>query len=375
MTKRPLIDYLENLPDSRHQEKCSYVLSEVVFMAICAIFSNQDTWEQVALYSKERESWFKNWFELPFGTPSHDTFNRIFSILSPEALRDVFGRWVQDFLADTEIQGQVAIDGKAVRGAAKGKGGKTIHMVNAWASDLGLCLGQLKVDEKSNEITAIPELLKLLELKGCLVSIDAMGTQKKIAQAIIAKEADFFLPVKGNQKALAQEVENQFNIHWKQHSKDDESELFTETHDSGHGRQEHRRCWVLPISDETPISKGWGAKCLVAVQSDRTEKEKSHSSVKSYICSRELTAKEALSASREHWSVENLLHWSLDVSFGEDGCRAREGYSGENLAVIRQLVLNILKQNTSRKLSMKNKRNLCVLSTDYLLECLAMVNK
>ena len=323
MAKRPLIDYLKDLPDSRHQEKCTYVLSEVVFMAICAIFSNQDTWEQVALYSKERESWFKKWFELPFGTPSHDTFNRIFSILSPEALRSVFSHWVQDFLADTELQGQVAIDGKAVRGAAKGKGGKTIHMVNAWASDLGLCLGQLKVDDKSNEITAVPKLLKLLELKGCLVSIDAMGTQKKIAKAIIAKaiiakEADFFLPAKGNQKTLAQEIEGQFNTHWDQHPEDNESELFTETHGSVHGRKEHRRCWILPVTDATPVSQSWGAKCLVAVQSDRAEKKKGHSSVKFYICSRKLTVIEALSASRQHWAVENALHWSLDVSFGED---------------------------------------------------------
>jgi predicted transposase YbfD/YdcC len=373
MAQRPLIDYLKNLPDSRHEEKCTYILSEVVFMAICAIFSNQDTWEQVALYSKERESWFKRWFELPYGTPSHDTFNRIFSLLAPEALRSVFSEWVQDFLGDSGIRGQVAIDGKAVRGAAKGKGGKTIHMVNAWASDLGLCLGQLKVDDKSNEITAIPELLKLLDLKGCLVSIDAMGTQKKIAEAITTKEADFFLPAKGNQKKLTEEIEDQFNTYWEQHPIDEESELFTETHDNAHGRQEQRRCWILPVSDETPVSNSWGAKCLIAVQSDRGEKQKSHSSVKFYICSRKITVKEALSASRKHWAVENLLHWSLDVSFGEDGCRTRQGFSGENLAVIRQLVLNILKQNTSRKLSMKNKRTLCVLNNDYLLECMAMV--
>ncbi len=373
MANKPLISYLESIDDPRQQEKCTYVLSEIVFMAICAIFCGQENWEQVALYCEEREEWFKKWFELPDGIPSHDTFNRLFSIMPPEVMQKVFREWVQDFLEHSPIKGQIEIDGKALRGAAKGKGAKTIHMVNAWASEHGICLAQRKVDDKSNEITAIPELLDLLDINGCLVSIDAMGTQKKIAKKILTGGADYFLSVKGNQKKLATEVNEVFDNYWLAQSVDCENIVFTEGFDEGHGRKEHRRCWVLPVTDETPLSASWNAESLVAVQSDRTNGDKFSSSIRFYICSRGLTAEEALRASRSHWSVENHLHWALDVSFGEDESRARQGYSGENLAVLRQLVLNILRQNTSRKLSLKNKRTLCVLNDDYLLQCLKMV--
>ncbi|SQH77280.1 conserved protein of unknown function [Shewanella benthica] len=375
MSPKPLIEYLDSLEDPRLESKCSHVLSEVVFMATCAMMCGFDTWTEITLFAQEREKWFKKLLSLPCGIPSHDTFNRVFAILPPESLKSIFQEWVQDIIGNEKVTGQLAIDGKALRGAGKGRGNKTIHMVNAWSTDLGMCIGQQKIEDKSNEITAIPKLLKLLELEGCLVSIDAAGTQTKIASIILEKDGDYLLAVKDNQPKLCNEVKQLFQAHWDNSPTDEQGPAFDEQFDKLHGRKERRRCWVIAVDDSLPLCQKWKAKIVIAVQAERTLKNKTSDYVRYYISSRELKASAALKATRMHWSVENHLHWILDVAFKEDQLQARAGFAGENLAVIRQWILNMLKQNKSRSLSMANKRRLCCLNEDYLFESMALFNK
>lgn len=372
MAQKSLLDYLESIPDPRFQPKCSHILSEVVFMATCAMMCGFDTWSEISLFAQEREQWFRRWLTLPSGIPSHDTFNRVFAILPPASLKSIFQAWLGDILGDDKVAGQLAIDGKALRATAKGRGANGVHMVNAWSTELGMCIGQQKVDSKSNEIKAIPELLQLLALEGCLVSIDAAGTQVNIADTILKKSGDYLLAVKGNQPTLSAEVKAQFQAHWDGPATDVPSPEFNEQLDSQHGRREHRRCWSLPVDDSMPICKKWKAKTLIAVQAERIEHGKSYDFVRFYISSRTLDAASSLKATRAHWSVENLLHWTLDIAFGEDQLQARAGFAGENLAVIRQWILNMLKQNKSRSLSMANKRRLCCLNDQYLFESMGL---
>ncbi len=375
MAQKPLIEYLDSLDDPRLESKCSHVLSEVVFMATCAMMCGFDTWTEISLFAQEREKWFKKWLSLPGGIPSHDTFNRVFAILPPESLKSTFQAWLHDIIGNKKIAGQLAVDGKALRGAGKGRGKKTIHMVNAWSTELGMCIGQQKVEAKTNEITAIPELLKMLELEGCLVSIDAAGTQTKIVSAILEKNADYLLAVKDNQPKLCEEVQQHFQAYWDNTPTDELGPVFDDQFDKLHGRKERRRCWALAVDESLPLCQKWNAKVIIAVQAKRTLKNKTSDYVRYYISSRVLEAAAALKATRMHWSVENHLHWTLDIAFKEDQLQARSGFAGENLAVIRQWILNMLKQNKSRSLSMTNKRRLCCLNDDYLFESMGLFNK
>jgi predicted transposase YbfD/YdcC len=209
----------------------------------------------------------------------------------------------------------------------------------------------------------------MLELEGCLVSIDAAGTQVKIANGIIKKKGDYLLAVKKNQPSLCAEVEDHYQGYWDRTPTDQESPTFTETYEEHHGRKEHRRCWVLAVDDTLPLSQKWQAPTLIAVQAGRTIGKKTSDFVRFYISSRKMDATAALKATRNHWSVENNLHWALDIAFKEDQSRIRNGFAGENMAVIRQWILNMLKQNKSRSLSMASKRKLCGLNDVYLFEC------
>ncbi|WP_204797084.1 ISAs1 family transposase [Oceanisphaera litoralis] len=372
MAQKPLLNYLEMLPDPRLPAKCSHVLSEVVFMASCAMMCGFDTWSEITLFAKEREQWFRRWLTLPGGIPSHDTFNRVFAILPPDSLKAIFQEWIGDILDDEKLSGQLAIDGKSLRATAKGKGANAVHMVNAWSTELGICIGQQKVAQKSNEITAIPVLLQQLELAGCLVSIDAAGTQVNIADTILKRSADYLLAVKDNQPTLNAEVQTRFQAYWDSTTTDEPGPGFSEQFDAQHGRKEHRRCWVIAVDEHMPVCQSWKAKTIIAVQAERVVSGKGHDFVRFYMSSRVLDAATALKATRSHWSVENLLHWTLDIAFGEDQLQARAGHAGENLAVIRQWILNMLKRNTSRKLSMANKRKLCCLNDDYLFESMGL---
>lgn len=274
-------------------------------------------------------------------------------------------------LSDSRI---VALDGKTVKGSAWNKGKDAIHMLNAWCTEAGLSLGQYKVDAKSNEITAIPELLKLLKLGGGLVTIDAMGCQKKIATEILKKGADYLLAVKGNQKKLYGEITRAFDEYWQDNPEDTPDQHFSEQEGKEHGRVEHRRCWVTHDIKEGSNAAAWGAKTIAAIQLDSCQKNKGSTLIRYFISSRQLSAEEVLHATRQHWLVENQLHWVLDVAFDEDRCRAREGYAAENLAVARQVTLNLLKLDTSVKAGIKNKRKTCGWDENYMMKVLGLID-
>ncbi len=296
----------------------------------------------------------------------------MFSLLDPVQFRELFTTWVQDVLIDTPLAGVVAIDGKTVRGSRDRHNG-AIHMVNAWASEAGIALGQHKVDAKSNEITAIPELLQALAIQGCLVTLDAMGCQKRIANKILKKEADYLLAVKSNQRTLHSELSAYFDGYWDAQPDDAPGDGFCAQETQAHGRLELRRCWVMHEMADLPVASGWHAKTIAAVQLDRKTAQKGTSLIRYFISSKVLTADEVLQATRQHWRVENQLHWVLDVAFSEDQSRARQGYAAENLATARQIALNLLKQDTTSKLGIKNKRKGCGWNDRYLFQILGMI--
>lgn len=243
-------------------------------------------------------------------------------------------------------------------------------MVNAWATQAGAALGQYKVDTKSNEIKAIPILLDQLALQGCLVTMDAIGCQKAIAHKVIERQADYLLCVKKNQKTLYRDIEKHFTTYWETHPQDTLGVGFAEQIEQGHGRQEHRRSWVFDASELAQQSE-WNIQTIAAVQADRVSQGKGSSHLRFYISSRILSAEEVLKATRQHWEVENKLHWVLDVSFNEDQSRARQGYAAENLATTRQIALNLLKKENGLKLGIKNKRKACGWDDNYLFRRLS----
>lgn len=346
-------------------------------MSVCAILCGADDWNSIRLFAEHKEDWFRKHLRLPGGIPVAITFNRIFAALDPEEFRQIFIQWIRDVLSGMELSDSriVALDGKTVKGSAWNKGKDAIHMMNAWCTEAGLSLGQYKVDAKSNEITAIPELLKLLELSGCLVTIDAMGCQKKIATVILKKEADYLLAVKGNQKKLYGEVTRTFDQYWQDNPEDAPDQYFAEQEGKAHGRVEHRRCWVSNQITEGSNAAAWEAKTIAAIQLDSSKKGKGSSLIRYFISSRQMSAEEVLQATRKHWLIENQLHWVLDVAFDEDRCRTREGFAAENLSVARQVTLNLLKLDTSVKAGIKNKRKTCGWSEDYMMKVLGLINE
>lgn len=377
MSAKALFSKFTTLTDNRDPKKTTHILAEIMFMSVCAILCGADDWNSIRLFAETKEDWFRKHLALPGGIPVAITFNRVFAALDPEEFRKIFIKWIRDVMSGLELSDSriVALDGKTVKGSAWNKGKDAIHMVNAWCTEAGLSLGQYKVDAKSNEITAIPELLKLLELSGSLVTIDAMGCQKKIATAILKKEADYLLAVKGNQKKLYGELTRSFDQYWQENPKDTPTLGFAELEGKDHGRVEHRRCWVINNITEGSNAASWKANTIAAVQLDCRKKNKGSTLIRYFISSRRLSAEEVLQATRKHWLIENQLHWVLDVAFDEDRCRTRKGFSAENLAVARQVTLNLLKLDTSVKAGIKNKRKNCGWSEDYMMKVLGLINK
>ncbi|WP_263080561.1 ISAs1 family transposase [Endozoicomonas sp. Mp262] len=376
MSAKALFSKFTSLTDKRDPKKSTHILAEVMFISVCAILCGADDWNGIRLFAEHKEGWLRKHLTLPGGIPVAVTFNRIFATLDPEEFRKIFIQWIRDVLSGLELSDSkiVALDGKTVKGSAWNKGKDAIHMLNAWCTEAGLSLGQYKVDEKSNEITAIPELLKLLELSGSLVTIDAMGCQKKIATAILKKEADYLLAVKGNQRKLYGEVTRLFDQYWQDNLEDAPDHYFAEQEGKEHGRMEHRRCWVINDVTEDSNAASWKAKTIAAIQLDSSKKGKGKTLIRYFICSRQLSAAEVLQATRKHWLIENQLHWVLDVAFDEDRCRAREGFAAENLAVARQVTLNLLKLDTTVKAGIKNKRKTCGWNEDYMMQVLKLVD-
>ena len=344
------------IKDPRLDRQKKHKLIDIIAIAVCATIAGADGWVAVALYGKSKESWLRTFLALENGIPSHDTFGRVFSLLDPQAFQDAFREWVG--IIQGKIEGIVAIDGKTARGSHDRANGKqAIHIVSAWAVENGLSLGQVKVDDKSNEITAIPELLSLLDLKGCLVTIDAMGCQRDIARQIVEAGGDYLLAVKGNQETLAEDIEQEFK-----HAQADNfahmDHLYRETIEKGHGRIEKRQYWYTRDVQGLGTLERWPRiNGMLMCRATRTEQDKTTVEDRYFITSaaHDDVAKIA-DAVRAHWGIENGLHWVLDVAFLEDHSRIRSGYAAENIAAIRKIANNALKQCTSRKGGIKNKR-------------------
>lgn len=358
--------------DPRVAGRCEYPLIEIITIAICAVIAGADGWTEIEIFGKRKEAWLKQFLRLENGIPSHDTFGDVFRMLNAEAFQRSFTRWIERVF--TVTQGQViAIDGKTVRRSHDRTIGRdAIHMVSAWASANRITLGQRKVDDKSNEITAIPELLDLLNVTGCIVTIDAMGCQKKIAQKIRDEKADYVLSLKENQGKFLQDVQDWF-AHADQVNFAGMKHDYYETINKGHGRIEVRNCWVVsdPVAfDYIGHYEGWAdLQTIVRVQRERRFADKTEQETSYYISSLPPNASVILNAIRSHWSIENSLHWVLDVVFREDASRIRKDNSSQNIAVLRKIALNILKQDPSKG-SLKSKRYTAALDDTFLLQLL-----
>ncbi len=375
MTTASLLEYFAKVRDPRIERSQRHPLATVLTLALCAVICGANSFVGIEQYGKARKEWLETFLELPNGIPSHDTLGRIFAMLDPKSLEQAFRDWVAALATLTKGE-VVAIDGKTLRRSFKKAGDRSfVHMVSAWSTGNQMVLGQVKTDEKSNEITAIPRLLELLQLHGCLVTIDAMGCQKDIAQKIVDSQADYLRAVKDNQPTLAEAVTTIFDEALKD---PDFSTPHHQTEDRGHGRTEVRRCWTLDIDADcgAPFDQWPGLKGFVRVESERTVAGKTSLEHRYYITSRsKLSAKSALAASRSHWGIENQLHWVLDVAFREDDCRVRAGNAAETFAVVRHIALNLLKHaqvgvRKNDKLGVYNKRLLAGWNAGFMLRVL-----
>ncbi len=371
-----ITDHFATLPDPRVERTKDHHLLDILTIALCAIISGADEWVAMEAYGNAKRAWFDTFLTLPSGIPSHDTFGRVFAALDPDQFRACFLAWVQ--CAVTLTDGSViACDGKTVRRAHdRGAGKAAVHMVSAWASANRLVLGQRAVEEKSNEITAIPALLNLLMLKGCIVTIDAMGCQTAIAQTIIDREADYVLALKENQQMLYHEVQHLFADAEQTGGADYEMD-HAETVDGGHGRVEIRRYWTISdpatLAHLDPDEEWAGLHAIGMVEAERREKGgagKVTRETRYYLTS--LTDAATFGrAVRAHWGIENGLHWVLDIAFREDESRARAGASAANLVVLRHIALNLLKKEQTAKVGIKNKRLKAGWDERYLLKVIA----
>ena len=362
--------YFEGLPDQRRGAGKRHKLIDIITIAICGIICGADDWSGIEEYGHAKEEWLRKFLALPHGIPSHDTFGRIFSWLDPEAFEKSFLSWVQAMMETTAGE-VIAIDGKTLRRSHDHANGKeAIHMVSAWAEKNRLVLAQVKVNEKSNEITAIPELLAVLALNGCIVTTDAMGCQQEIASLVIEKGGDYLLAVKENQGQLYQDIDVLFTGA-EEVAFFDVEHTHVKTINKNHGRIEVRESWAVTDPDFTHYLRGFAnwknLRTLVKVSGQRQTSTGTASEVRYFISSLKVPAKQLLKAVRAHWGIENGLHWVLDIAFREDDCRVRKDHAPENLAILRHIALNLLKQDTSKKVGIKNKRLVAAWNSDYLI--------
>lgn len=355
--------YFRGLKDPRVTGRSWHLLIDIVTMAICGVIANCDDWKDIALFAKQRESWFRRFLRLPNGIPSHHTFERLFARLDPGA----FGRCCVDWLrvvSDLVGLSHIAIDGKSLCGSASAKLGP-LHLVSAWATQAHLSLGQVAVESKGNEITAIPQLLGLLDLKGALVTIDAIGCQKAIAAQIIAKDGDYVLAVKGNQERLLTDIQETVEKALEGEFAKHHVAMIT-TKEEGHGRQEERTYTVISNLEHLRDRSAWsGLKVVGMCCRTRVIKGEETSEAHYFIGSRRMGARRYAEVLRNHWGIENNLHWQLDISFGEDQSRIHERNTAENLAVMRKLALGLLKRDPE-KLSIARKRKKAALDPAFL---------
>lgn len=364
MEKVSLEKLLEGIEDTRRKNSVIYPLHEVLFIMLVAVICGAETYVKIEMFGNSKKEWFAKYLKLENGIPDALTFRRILMMVTPKKVHELFAEWSKSIIQN--LKGVVAVDGKQAR-RTKDKNQKPLHVVSAFAHEYGIVLGQLACEEKSNEITAIPKLLEMLEIKGCIVTLDAMGTQTDIAEKIRKKEADYILSLKGNQGTLFDDVK----LFMDEYCKDEDAkkgDIYAYTLDNSHGRFEKRECFICEDIGWLPNREKWTdlngiGMILCKIEENGKKSEQRHYFI--YSCKNQ-SAEQLMKAKRSHWSVENSLHWILDISFREDESRARKDHSAENFNVFRHIALNILKSDTSFKESIPNKQFRCLLDSRYL---------
>jgi len=374
---RTIVECFGELRDPRMDRTRDHKLIDILVIGLCSLLTGGEGFNDMELFGKTKLDWLKTFLELPQGIPSHDTFNRVFSAMDPKCFLECFVRWVRGICP--ALDGDViAIDGKALRRALD-EGHAIPYIVSAWACENGLALGQVKVDDKSNEITAIPELLRVLDLQGCIVTLDAMGCQKEIAAQIVDKKADYVLALKGNHATVHEEIQEFFTdavppcATQAAHTVAANTMGFFQTLEKDHGRIETRRYWQssdIAWMQDKPLWRN--LRSIGMVESVRRIKGENTLERRYYLSSLPLDAPTFAQAVRQHWGVENSLHWSLDVTFREDHSRARSKNAAQNLATLRRIALNLIKQNPRPKVSQRQKRILAALDTGFLEQLLGI---
>lgn len=370
--QRNLSEYFADVPDPRVSRTKKHLLCDVIVIAVLAVIAGAEGWEDIENYGISKQQWLEEFLELPNGIPSDDTFRRVFERIEPEALETSLAKWLA-VLTGSLQQEVIPIDGKTLRGSYdRNQGLKALHLVTAWASEQRLVLGQVKVEDNSNEITAIPALLALLELEGAIITIDAMGTQANIVRQIRRKKADYVLSLKGNHPHLYNQVKEWFRIAQSNHF--DGIEIsYDQRIEKGHHRTEKRQVWAVPLSAFGGLyqQEQWsGLQTIVMVERVRHLWHKTTREVQFYLSSLPADASRLGRAIRQHWGIENQVHWTLDVTFHEDQCRIRSHHSPRNFALMRRLALNALNLESTLKRSLRQKSKRASMNNDYMVTVL-----
>jgi len=362
-----LLKYLQIIPDPRRtsHHNLQHRLIDIIVIAILAVISGADTWNDIESFGEEKKEWLSLFLELPNGIPSHDTFARVFAHINADAFERCFTAWSQ--ATNTRIRGVIALDGKSVRRSRFGDS-KALHIVTAYATELGIALGQRTVDGKTNEITAVPELLEMLSLKGRIVTADAMLTQKWIVRKVKEHKADYVLAVKENQHRMLEDIKRTFD------ARDIQEDACADLRTHVHGRNEMRSCRVTGDLSRMRDRELWdGIKSVVAVTDVRTVGGNTSTAIRYFISSLPADARQLLEVTRAHWKIENGLHWVLDVAFREDESRVRIGHAQKNLALVRKFALNLLRKDTSSKVGIAGRRKKAGWSVEYLKRIAGML--
>lgn len=366
-------EYFTQIKDPRVERTRYHLLTDIITIAILAVIAGAEGWEDIEEYGISKQEWLKLFLQLPFGIPSPDTFRRVFERINPREFEQCFRQWVQSLVEKLGVE-VVAIDGKNHRGSYDRESQlKALHTVSAWSSEHRLVLGQTKVTDKSNEITAIPALLEMLDISGCIITIDAMGTQKSIAQKIIAADSDYILSLKDNHPKLHQQVKNWFEISLSLGFKDVDVSM-SQRIEKGHHRIENRQVYTVPVSQLPGLHEQdlWaGITTVVMVVRSIQHWNKTTHQVQFYITSLASDANKIGSAIRQHWGIENSVHWTLDVTFHEDESRIRSLHSPQNFALLRRIALNALERESSFHRSIRQKSRRAAMNDQYMVSVLA----
>ena len=368
-----MLRIFKNIPDPRMQGKVIHKLHDILVIAVCSIIAGIEHWTQMEDYARANRDWFESFLELPNGIPSHDTFGNVFAALAPEEFEKAIQLWIYSLSGSRTRGKHIAIDGKTLRRSFDKAAGKlAVHMVSAYVHENHTVFGQLKVDDKSNEITAIPKLLEMLDLKESTVTIDAMGCQKEIAKKIIEKQGDYVLALKGNHSSLLDDVKTFIDDGIANGCADDYD--YYENTEKSHGRIERRKCWSFEDIGWLTKRHDWaGLKSISAVECKRIVDGKESVERRYFISSHSgRSSRQIAGFVRDHWRIENQLHWILDVCFNEDSCRTRTQNAAENLARVRRIALMLLKSEKTCKLGVKSKRAKAGYDRDYMLTVLGL---